>query len=245
MTIQPLKPTRRGALGRTVRLIAAMASLACPLVLADGADIPTANPGDTMERVVAKLGKPQGVVKRGQVTTYYYERGMVDFVDGKVKAAFLVDPGEARRRTEERDRAEVAQRQKAEADRQRLTEEGRSELDRARNDKTLAGKPAAERVAFWLDFARRYPYADASDELAKARAAVESDEKTRQQADEQQRLRDRVAAIQKRFAQLDADYAASLTHWKRNEINAERVKLEAEKKGILDRLNADNQTPSK
>lgn len=45
-------------------------------------------------------------------------------------------------------------------------------------------------------------------------------------------LKVRVVEIQARFKQLDADYAASLANWKRNEITAERAKLTLE-------LNAD------
>jgi hypothetical protein len=199
---------------------------------------PTASPGDTTAQVVSQLGEPRGIIKRGNVTTYYYERGMVDFVNGRVKTAFLTTPEEAEQQRADRERTEAAERQQAEALRQRLTEEGQRELDRQSTERSLEGKSAAERLAYWQDFAVRYPYTDVSNEVARAQAAVAAETGQQKQAAELQTIHDRVAAIQARLTQLDADYAATLTHWKRNEIKAERAKLEAERESILQRLDA-------
>lgn len=199
-------------------------------------DVPAATPGDTTTEVIAKLGKPQGSMSRGRYTTFYYDRGLVHFVNGRVQTAFLVSPEEAERHKEERAKAEAAAREQNEAQRQRLTEEGRAALVQSESDKTLAAKSAAERLAYWQDFARRYPYTDVSGQIAKAQGNVESDVNQQRQSIEIQALKERIAAIQTRFIQLDADYAASLANWKRNEIDAERVKLKAEQDAALIRI---------
>lgn len=211
-------------------------ALVCLPLAAAGQDAPAANPGDSMEEVVARLGKPRGRIASGAVTTFYYDRGTVEFVAGRVKKAFLVTPEKAEQQVAAREKAEAEWRQREEAGRRNLSEEGDRELGRVRVDATFTNRPAADRVAFWQDFARRYPYTDAGAELAKARADAATDARKLEEAAEVQKLKERVEAIQARFVRLDADYAASLTHWKRNEINAERAKLEAEKKEILARL---------
>lgn len=199
-------------------------------------DIPVADTGDAMEDVLAKLGRPRGRIASGNVTTFYYDRGTVEFVDGRVTKAFLMTPEEARLQVEEREKADAERRQKEDAARRMLSEDGARELARLQGDAIFAGRPAADRLSFWQDFARRYPYTDAGDELAKARAEVESDARKAEKETEVRKWKDRIEAIEARFVKLDADYAASLTHWKRNEINAERAKLEAEKKEIQARL---------
>lgn len=208
---------------------------ALPLLLL-AQDIPVANTGDAMEAVLAKLGRPQGRITSGNVTTFYYERGTVEFVGGRVTKAFLMEPEEARLQAEAREMAEAERRQREETERQRLTEAGARELARLQGDATFTNRPAADRVAFWQEFTRRYPYTDAGGELSKARAEVEADARKAEQEAEVRKQKERLVAIESRFVKLDADYASSLTHWKRNEINAERAKLEAEKKEIQARL---------
>jgi hypothetical protein len=222
--------------GIAIGLILGLVMGACSPILAAESTIPTASPGDSTDEVIAKLGKPTGAITRGRVTLYYYDRGMVDFVDGRVRTAFLVSPEKAQHRHEEQERAEAANRKEAEAQRQRLTEEGRNELTRKQADATFGNKPGVERLAYWRDFAHRYPYTDVSNELTRAQAAAETESNQQKQAAELQALKDRFAAIRARLAQLDADYAASLAHWKRNEIDAERARLKSEETGILSQI---------
>ena len=205
-------------------------------LLAAGQEIPAVNPGDPLKEVLERLGRPQGRISRGAVTTFYYDRGTVEFVDGKVSKAFLVTPEEARIQTEDREKTEMEQRQQAEARRKSLLEEGQRELARLRDDKEFAGRSAADRVAFWQDFIRRYPDVDAGGELAKVRGDSENEATQKARQEELQELKDRIREIEDRFVKLDADYAASLTHWKRNEIDAERRKLQTEKKSIEERI---------
>lgn len=216
-------------------IVSGIAMIALPLLLL-AQEIPVANTGDAMEDVLAKLGRPQGRITSGNVTTFYYERGTVEFVGGRVTKAFLMTHEEARLQSEAREKAEADRRQKDEAERRTLVEAGTRELARLQGDATFTNRPAADRVAFWQEFARRYPYTDAGGELAKARAEVETDARKAEKETEVGKLKDRLEAIEARFVKLDADYASSLTHWKRNEINAERAKLEAEKKEIQARL---------
>jgi hypothetical protein len=225
--------------GRT-HLAAGLLLLLSPLAWAHAAEpgAATAEPGDTIAQVETKLGTPRGIIRRGSVTTYYYERGLVDFVGGRVKSAFLATPEEFERQRRDRERGAEEEQRQLQAQRQRLTQEGQSEFLRLKADAELAAKPATERLACWRDFAARYPYTDVSNELVRAQTASDEESARQKQAEESQAVQGRVAAIQARFAQLDADYAASLANWKRKEIKAERAKLEAERESILHRLDA-------
>lgn len=195
--------------------------------------VASVQPDDSITNVVAVLGKPQGMITRGAITTYYYGRGLVHFRNGRVVSSTLVSPEEAERQREARERAEAAAREQSAAERIRLTEEGRNALTRHNEDKTFTGKAPAEQLAFWRDFAQRYPYTDVAAELAQAQAAVNAISGKDKQSAEIAALKERIAAIQARQAQLDADYAVSLANWKRNEINAERARLKDEMDAAL------------
>lgn len=224
---------------KTLKLyLSGLLILALPvLLLADG-EIPVVNKGDTVEQVVKTLGKPKGVVSGGRMANYYYEQGTVDFVDGRVEKAFLISREEARERTAQRELAERKRQQQIETERARLTEAGRVELARTLEDKAFASRPVSDRVAYWTDFAKRFPYTDVSGQLAKAAEAGQAEKKDQDREAELVSLNKRVVEIQERFIKLDADYAASLANWKRNEIDAERATLKDELAAIATRVSA-------
>ncbi len=230
------KPSPSRTANRVFACAVAVVWACCLSVSAAGSGVPVANPGDTTAEVMAKLGKPQGTITRGRITTFYYDRGMVNFRDGRVHTAFLVTPEEAERIRQEREKSEEQARLQAEAQRQRLTFEGEEALRQVRADKAFEKRPAADRLAFWQDFAQRYPYTDISTDLAQAQAVVAANQTQQKQSDEVKAIGQRIVAIRERLAQLDADYAASLTHWKRNEITSERDKLRAEMNDALLRV---------
>ncbi len=199
--------------------------------------------GDTMESIVHKLGKPKGIVSGGSRTTYYYEQGTVNFVTGRVVNAMLVSSEEARERTARRDLEEKNFLKQREAERIRLVEAGAAALARTVADKTFSARPAAERAEFWAQFAKQYPATDISAQVTQTAEAAVTEQQNRDQADELIRLNQRVGAIQERFIELDADYAASLANWKRNEIDAERAKLKDELSTIATRVHELSGTP--
>lgn len=219
---------------RASRTLPAVAGVCLLAALACAAPPPPAvNPGDTTAEVIDKLGKPQGTMSRGRLTTYYYERGLVYFDEGRVQSATLLTPEEAQRQRRERELAERLQRERIALQQQALAE-GQAELAARRADAEFLASPAADRLAYWTDFRKRHPDIDVSADIAGARAAgrVGSDD---QPSEELRALRARVESIRARLAQLDADYAVSRTTWKRNEITAERTKLLAELESALNR----------
>lgn len=193
---------------------------------------PPIEPGDTIESVVQKLGKPQGVVSGGRRTTYYYEQGTVDFVDGKVEKALLMSKEEGRERTARLEREEANHRQQVEAERKRIADAGAAELTRILADKSFAARPASERLEYWNQFAKQYPYTDISAPMAQVAEAVKVGQKEGDRENELAAMNKRVGEILERFKQLDDDYAASLANWKRTEIDAERARLKDELEGI-------------
>jgi hypothetical protein len=186
------------------------------------------NKGDTIAEVIEKMGEPQGVLKHGGWLTYYYARGYVDFMDGRVQRTDLVSPEKAAQIKAERARAEEESRRQAEAARQRLADEGKAQLSARLADKDFAARPPTERLASWQEFSTRYPYTDVRDQISQATAEADAAQQQRNRTEQLAALAARVAAIQKRFGELDADYAASLVNWKRNEIDAERTNLTQE-----------------
>lgn len=199
---------------------------------------PSADPGDTTADVIAKFGKPQGSITRGKITTFYYERGLVNFVNDHVQSSTLMSPEEAARLRREQDEAARLRLEQIAAQQQ-----GTAERAAHRTDAAFLASPAAARQAYWEDFRKRHPDIDVTTELSEAQSNAVAESRQQQSTDDFATLRTRVAAIRARLLQLDADYAASLANWKRNEITEERTKLMAELSAALARgpaLQGDN-----
>lgn len=218
--------------------VISLAFIVMPCILSPAAEspAPAVNRGDTIAEVVAKLGRPRGSIERKNTVTYTYDRGMVNFIDGRVVHSFLVTPEEAQQRRLDQERAAEASRKQAELQRQRLLAEGQAELSKHNSDTTFDKHPAPERLAYWEDFQRRYPYTDVSANLAAARAAITSESDLQVKEDELKTVSARIEAIKVRRTELDTAYATSLANWKRNEIDAERTKLSSELEDCLRRI---------
>lgn len=197
---------------------------------------PVVEKGDTFEQVVLKLGEPKGRITGGRWTTYYYDRGTVDFLTGRVDRAFLITPEEAREKIAVREKEEEAMRQQAEAERVRLLTAGKAQLEKVLGDKAFAASPPAIQLAYWADFQKQYPGIDVSAPIAEATKRLEVSKEENGKVSELVAMNNRAAEIEARFKQLDADYAASLANWKRTEIDQERAKLSDELAGIKTRL---------
>lgn len=202
----------------------------CGTVCADTTTAPASDVqvGNTTTQVVAVLGMPKGMLAGGNKLTYYYDRGTVEFIHGRLVKANVVSEQAAERIRQDHAQAEAVRQQEAARQQQRLTDEGRAALRKQLDDKQFAKRASAERLAFWQDFSKRYPYTDVGDLITKAAAEVAAQRRPAANQQEINNLKTRVAEIKQRLTQLDADYAASLAHWKRNEIDAERAKLTPE-----------------
>ena len=192
--------------------------------------------GDTFEQVVLKLGDPKGKVMAGRRATYYYDRGTVDFLTGRVERVFLITAQEATEKIAEREKLEETMRRQAEADRVRLAAEGKAQREKLLADKSYASLPAAEKLALWSDFQKKYPGIDVGPQIADANKGLEATRSESDRVTELLVLNSRAAEIDARFKQLDVDYTASLANWKRTEIDEERLKLTTEIAGIKARV---------
>jgi ABC-type uncharacterized transport system YnjBCD substrate-binding protein len=103
-------------------------------------------------------------------------------------------------------------------------------------DKAFTNSPPGVQLAYWEDFQKQYPGIDVSAPVAKAKTALDAATQENGQVKELLALNTRAAEIEKRFNQLDQDYAASLANWKRTEIDEERAQLTRERNGITDRV---------
>jgi hypothetical protein len=192
--------------------------------------------GETFEQVVQKLGVPKGQVKGGRRTTYYYDRGTVDFLTGRVERVFLITAQEAKEKIAAREKAEETRRQQAEAERVRIMTAGKAQREKMLGDKVFMASSPVAQLAYWEDFKKQYPGVDVGAPLAEAKKLMDSAKGKEEQAEDFISLNRRATEIEGRFKQLDLDYAASLAHWKRTEIDQERARLTEELAGIKARV---------
>lgn len=189
---------------------------------------PAVEKGDTIATVVEKLGKPTGIISGKTRVTYFYDQGTIDFITGRVARAFLQTKDEVRQRKARELLEEQNRYQQAEAERIKLIKDGKEALAKSLEDMSTSKHPASERLEYWKQFKALYPYTDVSDQITKAEGEVNLEQRDRERTTELVALNERTEIIQKRLNQLDADYAASRTHWKRAEIVAERARLKEE-----------------
>ncbi|MFZ5496167.1 MAG: hypothetical protein ACOZE5_12645 [Verrucomicrobiota bacterium] len=162
----------------------------CATPFAAGAEVA---PGATFDEVRAVLGAPSGQVRAGGRHLVYYARGAVELVGGRVARVDLRSPEEhaSLLAREERLRGE------SEARRARLIGEGAALRDRKLADASFQAAPAAYQVAFWEDFARRYPGVSCVEPLTIARARLNEQLEEKRRKDEEAR---RIAELEARLA---------------------------------------------
>ena len=147
--------------------------------------------------VLAILGEPRGEATAGPREILYYERGSVQLNHGIVtKVGIISEEQHARRLAEtERLKAESEMRQA------RLTSEGEAQKARKLADQGFNSAPLSYQVAFWEDFARKYPGVPCAEQLALARLRL-ADDLERRQIEEGRA--GRLAELEARLAAAEA-----------------------------------------
>lgn len=152
--------------------------------------------GDSIHEVRQTLGQPRGQVHVGERHLLYYERGEVELRDGRVTRVAMLSPEEYTARVAR----DLRQSEQREARRQDLLERGEALRDRKLADPLFAKAPLAYQVAFWEDFARRYPGVSVSEPLAIARLNLQ--EKLEAQR-KQEEADARLAELELRLAEAE------------------------------------------
>jgi hypothetical protein len=174
-----------------IRVVCLVCSLASALVADD------VRPGASLGEVQAVLGTPNGEALLNDRQFLYYERGTVELRDGRVtKVALRTAEGQAAViAREERMRAE------RESQRAHLLAEGNALRERKLTDAMFQAAPAAHQVAFWEDFAQRYPGVSVAEPLSIARMRLNEqlDEKRRrsEELNRLNELEERLAAAER------------------------------------------------
>ena len=192
--------------------------------------------GDDADQVLAVLGEPTGVFQKGDFVTYVYERGVVDIIGEQVVFVDLMSDADvlARKAAHREARAERASRQTEQ--KRKDVETGHRVRAERLSDKSFQEKPASEQLAYWLSFQRRYAGVDVSARIAAARAKSRGQAESSARTHSVEETRTRVRSVGKRLGALDQADAASKTHWKRRQINRERVVLAQELVALSERL---------
>ena len=183
-------------------------ALLCLLPLSSAlAEVPL---GATLEQVRTTLGQARGQAEAADRLLLYYERGEVELQEGKVIRVALIPRAEfdveAAQRAAEAQRLRNAQ----EIRRAQLKAEGEALKARQMADPVFRGATAQRQVAFWEDFARRYPDVPASEELLIARLRLselhDNQRKDAESAERLARLEAKVAEAEARA--IEAEYVS-------------------------------------
>lgn len=171
----------------------ALAVSATPFVMA--AEV---QPGATLEEVRATLGSPKGVLRVGERHLVYYEQGEIELREKRVVRVALRSAEEqaALVARDERLRAEQVAR------RDRLVAEGTALRDGKLADAAFTSAPVAYQVAFWEDFARRYPGVPCAEPLTIARLKLNEQVEEKQRKSEEAR---RLAELEERLAAAERE----------------------------------------
>lgn len=158
--------------------------------------------GDDASKILEVLGEPSAFIESRQRGVYYYARGEVHTRDGKVSIVRLMRP-------EELEKRRVAERKES-----RLRKaEGERKLAEILDNELFPTISAAERVAFWERFHRRYPEVDIDIHLAKARTQARLDAEEAEEEARIVRLEQRVRRAEQEAsrARREAENARRLT----------------------------------
>ncbi len=173
--------------------------LSLALVLSTGSILTAAEVqrGASLEEVRATLGVPRGQLHVAGRQVLYYERGEVELQNGRLTRVALRSAEEhvLLVTREERLRGE------REIRRAQLRAEGAALRERKLADPAFQAAPVAYQVAFWEDFARRYPEVSCVEPLTIARLRFNEQIEARRQREEQANrlteMEERVAAAER------------------------------------------------
>ena len=164
--------------------------------------------GDTEATVKAILGEPTGYIKTTSFQLFFYDRGKVEFHDGKVSTATIVSEEEAETQKTldaeiERKRQEVVIAQRE----QHFIEGEKIKQMKLSNPDFVQGT-FADQVNFWKVFRKKYPGVSVDNEYVKVLAGLEqevAEEQARVEITEKEaRLQGRLAELEKRLADAEA-----------------------------------------
>lgn len=154
--------------------------------------------GESLDQVRAILGTPNGEVQLGDRVLLYYDRGTVELQEGRVTKVAL--------RSEEEHAVLLARetrlRAEQEEQRARLLAEGAALKDRKLADGSFQSAPVSQQIAFWEDFARRYPGVSVADPLSVARLRLNEQIAEQRRRDDELR---RLDEIERRLAAAESE----------------------------------------
>lgn len=195
--------------------------------------------GDTKEKVLDVLGFPQGQMAVGGGIVLLYKRGTVTIEKGKVTGTTIVSQADLKAQKAEKTREEAARKAAAAAARAKRIANGRAEKSRKEMDQTFAAKPAAERLAYWRGFQKKYPEVSVAGKIAPLAEEVEGAEKAKRKKIVTERIAklksEVIPATQKdsvRQYQSGGTRKRRAARVKLKELKAELAKLEAELKTL-------------
>jgi hypothetical protein len=162
--------------------------LLCIFGVAGSVEAADARVGDTVEQVLDKMGRPAGEARSGELLLLTYDRGTVETYEGYVVKVDLVTPAQLRAQQEKAARAMARRAAEIKAQRDRRMAEGRKELARIEGDEAFAEKPAADQVAYWEEFKKKYPEVPLPASYTKARDALTKEEEAARKKREEEAL---------------------------------------------------------
>ncbi len=121
--------------------------------------------GDSINRVQAVLGSPNGAISVNEKQTYFFDRGEVIFIDGIVTEIKLINESAAAvKHAREKKRRELAVLLAIERNQQRIIR-GLELKEEKLNSLKFKTATAESRIHYWRNFHRVFPDIDISDQL--------------------------------------------------------------------------------
>lgn len=125
----------------------------------------TVKEGDSINRVQAVLGSPNGAISVNEKNTFFFDRGEVIFIDGVVTEIKLINESAAAvKHAREERRRELSVLLATELNQQRIIR-GLKLKNEKLNSLKFKITSAQSRVHYWRNFRRVYPEIDISDQL--------------------------------------------------------------------------------
>ncbi len=154
--------------------------------------------GDSEQAVRDALGAPIGYIRSGSYLLLMYDRGKVEFEDGKVVEMNLVSAEEARKLKAQREQRRKELAAEREASRAKRHAEGVALKEKTLSDPVFRASSVEHQLAFWKSFRLKHPDVPVDAEYAEALAK-------RKKQNEELAAQERLLEMEKRVALAEAE----------------------------------------
>ena len=157
------------------------------------------NIGDSIEKVYAVMGEPDGYMLVGDRAVVSYLRGKIELVSNKVTRVELISAKKA----EDLKRRRVAEKKRIY---EYLKQQGETIKQQKLENTEFLSLPLSEQIAFWKNFKKRYTMVNLSPVNIADMAAKDAEEKRKQRKEAEEKYNDEL--LKMRWKLMEAEERA-------------------------------------